>query len=189
MPPLSRGIPPLRNGVLELRPSRSVLDLHHQAISLDGTGVEFNYDSDSETSQFVKISGGSRSGGYVIVTNSSTTPETPIDQKERYLQFVEKIADLQQKASQLHQRLRPYTTTNPAETWASRWIAAPIAYLFPEIRREEWLGDLYETNREMLLNRYPRWFVNLNNILRSLALVESSLRVKITEWMAMFSQK
>lgn len=101
---------------------------------------------------------------------------------------VEKIIEREKQASDLRKRSRRFTESNPAETWASRCIASPIAYLFPELRREEWLGDLYETNREMLLKSYPRWVVNVNNILRTIALVESGLRTKLQEWFSLWKQ-
>lgn len=69
----------------------------------------------------------------------------------------------------------------PTETWASRWVAAPLAYLFPKKRREEWLGDLYEANLEMLHDGYPRWMVNLNNFLRTVILLASSLNIKLSD--------
>lgn len=79
-----------------------------------------------------------------------------LEEKEASLRLLE-------KASELEKRSRKYKSFDPAETWATRWVACPIAYLFPPERREEWLGDVYESNREMLHKDYPRWFVSAIN--------------------------
>lgn len=54
--------------------------------------------------------------------------------------------ELLEKVSELELRKRKYKKSDPVETWSSRWVCSPIAYLFPADRREEWLGDLYELN-------------------------------------------
>ncbi|WP_334812985.1 hypothetical protein [Nostoc sp.] len=90
-----------------------------------------------------------------------------------------------EKLSKLKKRLRKYKKSEPAETWASRWIASPIAYLFPPERREEWLGDLYEVNREMLHKDYPRWQVNLNNVLKTVILVISALKIRLSDFFSL----
>jgi hypothetical protein len=36
------------------------------------------------------------------------------------------------------------------KTAISRWLAVPIASLFPKAHSEEWLGDLYESHQEMI---------------------------------------
>lgn len=99
-----------------------------------------------------------------------------IEQKEAQLKLLE-------KASGLEKRLRKYKESDPVETWASRWIASPVAYLFPADRREEWLGDLYEVNREMLHKDYPRWLVNVINIGRTIIFALSALQIKITDFL------
>ncbi|MEH2339171.1 hypothetical protein [Nostoc sp.] len=90
-----------------------------------------------------------------------------------------------EKLSKLNKRLRKYKKSDPAETWASRWIASPIAYLFPPERREEWLGDLYEVNREMLHKGYHRWLVNLNNVLKTVILVISALKIRLSDFFSL----
>lgn len=90
-----------------------------------------------------------------------------------------------EKLSKLKKKLRKYKKSEPAETWASRWIASPIAYLFPPERREEWLGDLYEVNREMLHKDYPRWQVNLNNVLKTVILVISALKIRLSDFFSL----
>ncbi|MEH2453535.1 hypothetical protein [Nostoc sp.] len=90
-----------------------------------------------------------------------------------------------EKLSKLKKRLRKYKKSDPAETWASRWIASPIAYLFPPERREEWLGDLYEVNWEMLHKDYPRWVVNLNNVWKTVILVISALKIRLSDFFSL----
>ena len=59
---------------------------------------------------------------------------------QKVLNDLEDLVENLEKFSKLNKRLRKYKKSDPAETWASRWIASPIAYLFPPERREEWLG-------------------------------------------------
>ena len=92
--------------------------------------------------------------------------------------------ELLEKQSALEKRLRKYKRSDPAETWCSRWVASPIAYLFPKKTREEWLGDLYEVNREMLHKGFPRWQVNLNNVVKTAILVVSSLQIKLSDFIS-----
>lgn len=97
-----------------------------------------------------------------------------LEQKEAELKLLE-------KASELEKRYRKYKKSDPVETWATRWIASPVAYLLPSERREEWLGDLYEGNREMLHKNYPRWMVSIINIGLVIILVTSAMQVKIMD--------
>lgn len=78
-----------------------------------------------------------------------------LEKLARFLEEQEAKLQLFGKASALAKRGRKYLICNPEETWASRWVAAPIAYLFPEEQREYWLGDLYGANQEMLRKGYP----------------------------------
>ncbi|MBD2384386.1 hypothetical protein [Cylindrospermum sp. FACHB-282] len=94
---------------------------------------------------------------------------------------LEELAEKLEKFSLLNKRLRKYKKSEPGETWVSRWIGSPIAYLFPPERREEWLGDLYEVNREMLHKSYPRWQVNLNNLGKTIILIISALKIKLSD--------
>lgn len=86
-----------------------------------------------------------------------------------------------EKISELEKRIRKYKSSDPAETWATRWIASPIAYLFPPERREEWLGDSYEINREMLHKHYPKWSINLVMIGRTVILITSAVQIKLSD--------
>jgi hypothetical protein len=100
---------------------------------------------------------------------------------EKVITDLEKLAEELEKLSKLNKRLRKYKKSEPSETWVSRWIASPIAYLFPPERREEWLGDLYEVNGEMLHKNYPRWQVNLNNLGKTVILMISALQIKLSD--------
>lgn len=104
---------------------------------------------------------------------------------QKVLNDLEDLVENLEKFSKLNKRLRKYKKSDPAETWASRWIASPIAYLFPLERREEWLGDLYEVNREMLHRDYPRWLVNLNNVWKTLILVISALKIRLSDFFSL----
>nr|WP_290225638.1 hypothetical protein [Trichocoleus desertorum] len=97
--------------------------------------------------------------------------------------------ELLEKASELEKKLRKYKQSDPSETWASKWLASPIAYLLPKERREEWLGDLYEINREMLHKGYPRWFVSVTAIVRTLILIISSCKIKLLDFCSVGDRK
>lgn len=97
--------------------------------------------------------------------------------------------DTLEKRSALEKRLRKYKSFDPAETWISRWLSSPIAYLFPEERREEWLGDLYELHREMLHKKYPWWLINCIDLGRTIILVISALQIKISDFFSPTSQR
>ncbi|MCC5668627.1 hypothetical protein LC653_33445 [Nostoc sp. CHAB 5784] len=108
---------------------------------------------------------------------------------QKVLNDLEDLVEYLEKFSKLNKRLRKYKKSDPAETWASRWIASLIAYLFPPERREEWLGDLYEVNREMLHKDYPRWLVNLNNVWKTLILVISALKIRLSDFFSLAKLK
>jgi hypothetical protein len=97
--------------------------------------------------------------------------------------------ELLEKASELEKRLRKYKPSDPAETWGSKWFASPIAYLLPKERREEWLGDLYETNREMLHKGYPRWLVSITAIARTIILMISACKIKLLDFFSIGDRK
>ena len=105
------------------------------------------------------------------------------------LKKTEATLEVLEEHSKLERRLRKYKKSHPAETWASRWVASPIACLFPKQTREEWLGDLYELNREMLHKDYPRLMVNIINVGRTAVLVLSALDIKLKDLLSTFSSK
>lgn len=78
---------------------------------------------------------------------------------------------------------QPLQTIEPQsyEVWASKWISYPVILLLSKEMREEWLGDLYEKNQGMLEKGYPLWHINLMNLLWSIFLVMSALKIKISD--------
>ena len=68
------------------------------------------------------------------------------------------------------------------ETWSSRWVAEPIAALFPIGYREEWLGDLHEINWDLVCKGYPRWLINVVNLGRTMILIISALKIKVSDF-------
>lgn len=103
----------------------------------------------------------------------------------KFLQESLKKAEVEILEEAFVKLLRKYKKTDPTETWSRRWVASPIAYLLPKERREEWLGDLYEVNREMLHKGYPRWLVNVINVGRTAILVVSSLHIKLLDLLSL----
>lgn len=74
------------------------------------------------------------------------------------------------------------------ETWASYWIAESFGYLLSARVREEWPGDLHEVVHEML-EKYPRWWINVIVVLRVLRLVVSSIEIKISDLISIGARK
>jgi hypothetical protein len=102
-----------------------------------------------------------------------------LDAIDKFLKEQERRIKLAEKTSDLAKRGRKYLSYNLGETWASRWVAAPVAYLFPTERREEWLGDLYEANQEMIRKGYPLLVVNVVNLGKTVILIASAIQIKI----------
>jgi hypothetical protein len=53
--------------------------------------------------------------------------------------------------------------------------------LFSKDRREEWLGDLYESHQEMINEEYPHWLINVVDVLRVLVLIGSALKISFAD--------
>lgn len=117
-------------------------------------------------------------------TEASFTEELSGFLKEQEAQI-----ELYEKASELEKRGLKYRSFNPYETWASKWIACPVAYLFPKDRREECLGDLYEVNWGMQNNGYSRWFINVINVAQSVVWVCSAIQIKVSDLFTFRVQK
>lgn len=117
---------------------------------------------------------------YLEVGNQ-TANELDLSKAEQYLDKKEKEIALLERASQLRRRFWKYKKPDDAEVWATRWIAAPIAHLFPAERREEWLGDLYAENLQLMDENYPRWMINTINIGKTIVLVSSALRIRVSD--------
>jgi len=61
--------------------------------------------------------------------------------------------------------------------WAVRHIAPVVAYVLPSDDAEAWLGDLLETNHELILAGMPRWKLNAIALLRISQLVWAAYKV------------
>jgi hypothetical protein len=125
----------------------------------------------------------------ISVAEESKNPHEVINDLEGLIQAATLEVEKLENLTKLQKRLRKYKKSDYVETWVSKWISCPIAYLFPEERREEWLGDLYELNREMLHKSYPRWMVNLINIGRTIILIFSALQIKISDFLLLGYRK
>jgi hypothetical protein len=69
----------------------------------------------------------------------------------------------------------------PKPSWTTRWIAKPVAYLFPKANREEWIGDLMEQENELIKDGYPRWLVNLISLGKTMILVWSAIEMRVLD--------
>jgi transcriptional regulator with XRE-family HTH domain len=164
-----------------------------------------NVEEDNGRSVYINISSNPKEIlehlGYSFETISKVLKDIESDEEKKQklltalkvyrttLEIEKEALEILENTSKLEKRLRKYKEFDPAETWSSRWIASPIVYLFPEERREEWLGDLYEINREMIRKNYPRWMVNINNVVRTSILVVSAMQVKFSDFTSFFSRR
>lgn len=169
MPPLPRGLPRLQGNVPLTSGNGSV---PHVKVSQMPPLLEMKYYQEAQQQL---------AGRMPLNYQEAQQVLRELEQPEELLIASEKKLELLERASRLHKRSRKYKRFDSAETWTSRWVASSIAYLFPENSREEWLGDLYEVNREMLHKGYPRWWINLINALRTAILVISALQIKLSD--------
>ena len=66
--------------------------------------------------------------------------------------------------------------------WGFRWVAYPVASLFPKQKREEWIGDMHEVMYQMeKYHKYPRWFTNIMIILKTFVLILSAIEISIKD--------
>ncbi len=117
------------------------------------------------------------------------TPRIDVNSLQANLEIAEQQIKLLEKQSELERRSRKYKSSDSSESWSTRWVAAPIAYLFPEERREEWLGDLYEENREMIHKKYPKWLIHIINVGRTVILVISAFQIKLSDLISLGSSE
>lgn len=90
----------------------------------------------------------------------------------RYTKLLQESLDMDEAEEELIKQAK-------GETWSSRWIASPMAYLLDRRQREEWLGDIKDVEREMLNKRqFPRWWINFIIIGRVAILLKSILEVR-----------
>jgi hypothetical protein len=105
------------------------------------------------------------------------------------LDAVEQQLDNLDRAAKLRQRSWQYEPPDTAKMPAVYWFAAPISRFFAKDRREEWMGDLLETNERDLQGGYPRWYINLLTIARTVVLVLSAIRIYWIDKLNTFFQK
>jgi len=68
------------------------------------------------------------------------------------------------------------------KTWVSEYITCFVAYsFFSKQQREEWMGDIYEINYDLLSQGKPRYFVNLVDFTRTLFFVLAKLKITARE--------
>ena len=65
------------------------------------------------------------------------------------------------------------------DTWITRWIARPIAYLFLTNEAEAWLGDIRELRIKLLCQEYPIWHQRIMEILWVTDLTYNSITERI----------
>lgn len=93
-------------------------------------------------------------------------------------------AYLLKELSDINKKVKRYDSNPVSETVISKWLAFPLASLLPKDRREEWLGDLYESQQEMINKKYPNWFINIVDILRVIVLIASGLKIKLSDFIS-----
>jgi hypothetical protein len=68
------------------------------------------------------------------------------------------------------------------KTWVSEYITCFVAYsFFSKSEREEWMGDIYEINYDLLSQGKQRWFVNLVDFTRTLFFLVAKLKITWNE--------
>ena len=70
------------------------------------------------------------------------------------------------------------------ELWSVRWVAYPIACLFPRQKREEWIGDLHEVILRLEDKRYPRLLINCICVVSTFILILSAIEISIKDLLA-----
>lgn len=106
-----------------------------------------------------------------------------------FLDAVEQQLDNLDRAAKLRQRSWQYEPPDTAKMPAVYWFAAPISRFFAKDRREEWMGDLLETNERDLQGGYPRWYINLLTIARTVVLILSAIQIYWIDKLNTFFQK
>jgi hypothetical protein len=117
-----------------------------------------------------------------IQSNLYSTEPLDLEEFANFLEMQKTKIELFEKGSKLAKKIRRYSTNSLDETWASHWISAPVAYLFSEERREEYLGDLYEIN-QLSYKGYPLWIVNIIILGRTAVWGFSALEIKFKNFL------
>jgi len=171
MPPLPGGLPPLSSGNpggrgINSPPTLAELVLGLPVRSLGNEVVEISIAANAEI-------------GLDIVPSVS---KDEIERLKDQLEQARTLLEISREASKLYKQAYVFSHPGSVETWATRWVASPIAHLFLEMRPDEWLNVLRESNYEMLKQGHHRWEINLNNTLLAISLIESALTMKLREW-------
>jgi hypothetical protein len=66
------------------------------------------------------------------------------------------------------------------ESFMTRWFARPFAYVFLREEGEAWVGDTYELRNKMASLGYPRWYLNLMDILWTLDMAYGAIAERIS---------
>ncbi len=139
-------------------------------------------DSDSTSvSEYLLRHGGSNFWIERIEISDIDSDPYSSEEIKKYLDKKEEELALLDRASHLRKRFWKYKDPSGVEVWATRHIAIPIAYLFPKERREEWLGDLYEGNQELINQGYSQLVINLINTGTTIVLIFSALSIKVSD--------
>jgi len=130
----------------------------------------------------------------VSVTVELVEPATPdsesaIAELKRRLDHARQWIKLQREAVELRKQARHFITSDPTQPWAYRWIASVVAYCCSEEMREEFLGDLFEANRQLSAQNYPRWLINAINVVQVIRLLASIVEVRLSTWLTLWSKK
>jgi len=171
MPRLSGGMPPLSSGNpggrgINSPPTLAELVLGLPIRSANNGVVEISIAANAEISMDI-------------------VPSVSKDEIERLkdqLEQVRELLEINREASNLRKQAYLFSHPDSVETWATRWIASPIAHLFSGIRPDELLGDLRQSNYEMLRQGHHRWEVNLNNTLWTIDVIQTALAEKLPKW-------
>ncbi len=123
------------------------------------------------------------------VESSSVDSESAITELKRRLDLVRQWIELQREAVKLQKQARPFITSDSSQPWAYRWIASVFAYCCSEEMREEFLGDLFEANRQLSTQNYPRWLINGINVVQVIRLLLSIVEVRLSTWLTLWSKK
>ena len=68
---------------------------------------------------------------------------------------------------------------NVQDTWLTRWVTVPNAYLWLEADGETWLGDIRELRMKLFKQGYPYWHRSMMEFLWTLDLIYRSIAARI----------
>jgi len=108
---------------------------------------------------------------------SEVEPEEDITKLQRKGEQPVKLSKPYEISYESGNQLSPNLEINE-KTFVSEYITCFIAYsFFSKKEREEWMGDIYEINYELLSQGKPRWFVNSVGITRTVFFLSAKLKI------------